>query len=147
MEIVHSEEKKIEKNEQMSIDDDKKGQNVSAENSLMKKVKTKNEFEGGQTKKNRKSSKKNYTQRVKERVGEYYEEKPFKIHAKKRDNNSEISNVIKKNNENVTAKKPTKAQAMRVESNKAKTTIIHPRKRKKLCEQKMADSNNSKLLL
>ena len=80
-------------------------------------------------------------------VGEYYEEKPFKIHAKKRDNNGEISNVIKKNSENVTAKKPTKAQAMRVESNKAKTTIIHPRKRKKLCEQKMADSNNSKLLL
>ena len=58
MEIVHSEEKKIEKKEQMSIDNDKKGQNVSAENSLMKKVKTKNEFEGGQTKKNRKSSKK-----------------------------------------------------------------------------------------
>ena len=35
---------------------------------------------------------------------------------------------------------------MTVESSKAKTTIIHLRQRKKLCEQKMAE-NNSKLLL
>ena len=35
---------------------------------------------------------------------------------------------------------------MAVESSKAKTTIIHPRQRKKLREQKMAE-NNSKLLL
>ena len=28
--------------------------------------------------------KKTYTQRVKERIGEYHEEKPFKIHAKKK---------------------------------------------------------------
>ena len=48
-------------------------------------------------KKNSKKLKKTYTQRVKERMGEYYEEKPFKIHAKrKRDRNGEISNVIKK---------------------------------------------------
>ena len=34
-------------------------------------------------KKSRKRSKKTYTQCVKERMGEYYEEKPFKIHAKR----------------------------------------------------------------
>ena len=89
----------------MSIDDDKKRKNASVENSLIKKVKIKNEFEGKQkkkkqkkkNKKNRKRSKKSYTQRVKERMGEYYEEKPVKIHAKrKRDKYGEISNVIKK---------------------------------------------------
>ena len=57
MEVVHSEEKKIEKKEQMSIDDDEKSENASVKNSLMKKVKTKNEFEGEQ-KNNRKRSKK-----------------------------------------------------------------------------------------
>ena len=45
IEIVHPEGKKIEKKEQMSIDDDKKRENASVEDSLMKKVKTKNEFE------------------------------------------------------------------------------------------------------
>ena len=44
IEIVHPEEKKIEKKEQMSIDNDKKRENTSAENSSMKKVKIKNEF-------------------------------------------------------------------------------------------------------
>ena len=42
--------KKIEKIEQMSIDDDENGKNASVENSLMKKVKIKNEFEGEQKK-------------------------------------------------------------------------------------------------
>ena len=51
MEIVRPEEKKIERKEQMSIDDDKKRENASFENSLMKKVKIKNEFEGEQKKK------------------------------------------------------------------------------------------------
>ena len=64
MEIVYPEEKRIEKKEQMSIDDDEKRQNASAEKSLMKKVKIKNEF--------------------KERMGEYYEEKPFKIPAERK---------------------------------------------------------------
>ena len=45
IEIVHPEGEKIEKKEQMSIDDDKKRENASIEDSLMKKVKTKNEFE------------------------------------------------------------------------------------------------------
>ena len=43
-------------------------------------------------------------------------------------------------------KNPTKVQTVTVESSKAKTTINHPRQRKKLREQKMAE-NNSKLLL
>ena len=50
MEIVHPEGKKIEKNKQMSIDDDEKRKNASIENSLMKKVKIKNEFEEEQEK-------------------------------------------------------------------------------------------------
>ena len=83
----------------MSIDDDKKRENASIENSLMKKVKIKNNFEGegGRTKKIGISQKKPYTERVKERMGEYYEEEPFKIHSKrKRHKYGEISNVIKK---------------------------------------------------
>ena len=81
-------------------------------------------------------------------MGEYYEKIQFKIHAKKkRDKYGEILNVIKKNNENnFTRKKPTKAQIMTVESSKANITIIHPRQRKKLSEQKMVE-DNSKLLL
>ena len=50
MEIVHPEEKKIEKKEQMLIDDDEKKEYASVWNSLMKKVKIKNEFEGEQKK-------------------------------------------------------------------------------------------------
>ena len=50
MEIVHPEEKKIEKKEQMLIDDAEKRENASIENSLMKKLKIKNEFEGQQKK-------------------------------------------------------------------------------------------------
>ena len=52
----------------MLIDNDEKRENASAENSLMKKVKIINEFEREQ----------------KERMGEYYEGKPFKIHAKRK---------------------------------------------------------------
>ena len=86
----------------MSIDDDKKRENASIENSLMKK--RKNEFEEEQEK-NKSKFKKTYAQRIKERMGEYYEEKPFKIHAKrKKDNYSEILDVINKSNENVKRK-------------------------------------------
>ena len=49
----------------MSIDNDEKRENANVENSLMKKVKIKNEFKGEQKKKNRKRSKKPYTQHVK----------------------------------------------------------------------------------
>ena len=56
MEAVHPEEENIEKKEQMLIDNDEMRENASVENSLMKKVKIKNEFEGEQKKKkNRKS--------------------------------------------------------------------------------------------
>ena len=40
--------KKIEKKEQILIDNDEKRENAIVENSLMKKVKIKNEFEGEQ---------------------------------------------------------------------------------------------------
>ena len=52
----------------MSIDDDKKRENASVENSLMKKEKAKNELERGQKKK--KKDQNSYAQRVKERIGE-----------------------------------------------------------------------------
>ena len=42
--------KKIEKKEQMSIHDNEKTENAGIENSLMKKVKIKNEFEEEQQK-------------------------------------------------------------------------------------------------
>ena len=54
--------------------------------------------------------------------------------------------ILLKNNGNATRKNPTKIQTMTVESNKAKTIIIHLTQRKKLCKQKMAE-NNSKLSL
>ena len=39
----------------------------------------------GTKKKKKNKVKKTYAQRVKERMGEYYEEKPFKIHAKEKE--------------------------------------------------------------
>ena len=50
-------------------------------------------------------------------MGEYYQEKPFKVHSKrKKDNYGEILDVINKNNENFKRKKATKAQTMTVQS-------------------------------
>ena len=51
--------KKIEKKEQILIDNDEKRENAIVENSLMKKVKIKNEFEGEQKKKKWEEVKKN----------------------------------------------------------------------------------------
>ena len=125
------------------IDDNKKRENASIENSLMKKVKLKNEFEGEQKK--RKTSKKITFNVLRKEWVNIMRKNPFKIHAKrKRGKYGEISSVIKKNNENVTRKKPKKAQT--VESSKAKTTITHRRQRKKLHKQKLKE-NDSKLLL
>ena len=69
--------------EQMLIDDDEKRENATVENSLMKKVKIKNEFEQDQEK-NKNKLKKTYAQRIKERMSKYYEENPFKIHSKRK---------------------------------------------------------------
>ena len=114
----------------MLIEDDKKRENGSVENSLMIKVKIKNEFEVDQEK-NKKKFRKTYAQRVKERMSEYCEEKPFKIHAKrKKDNYGEILDVINNDNGNVKRKKRMKAQTKTVESKRAKTTIKHPSKEK-----------------
>ena len=54
-------------------------------------------------------------------MGEYYEEKPIKIHAKrKKDSYGKILDVIIKINKHVKRNNPTKAQARTVESKKAK---------------------------
>ena len=54
-------------------------------------------------------------------MGEYYEEKPIKIHAKrKKDSYGEILDVIIKINKHVKRNNPTKAQTRTVESKKAK---------------------------
>ena len=80
-------------------------------------------------------------------MGEYYEEKPFKIHAKRKQYDyGEILDVITKNNENIKRKNTKKALTMTDESKRANTTIKYPRERKKLRERKMVE-NNSKLLL
>ena len=93
----------------MLIDDDEKRENASFENSLMKKVNVKNEFEEVLEKKLKKKLKKTYAQRIKERMGEYYEEKPFKIHVKrKKDEYGEILDVINKNR-NIKKKKTNKS--------------------------------------
>ena len=58
-------------------------------------------------------------------MGEYYEEKPFKIHAKRKQYDyGEILDVINKNNENIKRKNPKKALTMTDESKRAKTTNI-----------------------
>ena len=67
----------------MLIDNDENRENSSVENSLMKKVKIKNQFEG-EHKKSKEIKKKTYAHPVNERMGEYYEEEPFKIHAKEK---------------------------------------------------------------
>ena len=102
----------------------------------MKKIKIKNEFEEEQEK-NKNKSKQTYTQHIKERMGEYYEEKPSTFHAKrKKDNYREILDVTNKNNENVITKKPMKAQTMTVGSKRVKTKIKHPRQRKNAANKK-----------
>ena len=64
-------------------------------------------------------------------MSEYCEEKPFKIHAKrKKDNYGEILDVINNDNGNVKRKKRMKAQTKTVESKRAKPTIKHPSKEK-----------------
>ena len=81
----------------MSIDDGKKRENESVQNSLMKKVKIKNKFEEEQKKIKKNKFKETYALRIKKKMGEYYEKKQFKSHAKrKKDNYSKILNVIKK---------------------------------------------------
>ena len=62
----------------------------------MKDVKVKNQFLK-KVRKNRKRLKKSYAERVKSRMGEYYEEKSLKISLKDRKNNmGEIKKSLKK---------------------------------------------------
>ena len=81
---------------------------------------------------------------MKERMGKYYEEKPFKIHVKrKKIITVKFQMLFTKTLKTLKEKKPTKAQTKTVGSRKAKTTIKHPRVRKKLREEKMVGSNSS----
>ena len=72
---------KLTKREQVSIDDEKKQEAACADNNLMKDVKVKNHFLE-QVKKNRKRLKKSYAERVKLRIGEYYQKKSLKLSSK-----------------------------------------------------------------
>ena len=79
MEIVDQPTKqKLEKREQVSIDNDEKQEEARDDNNLMKDIKVKSQFLE-EVKKNRKRLKKCYAKRVKPRMGEYFEEKPLKI--------------------------------------------------------------------
>ena len=94
-------------------------------------------------KKIKRNKKTSHAQRFKERMGEYYEEKPLKIHMKrKKDNYSENLDLINKN-KNVTRKKPMKAQTVTVESKKGKTTIKHPRETKNFANKKWQKINQN----
>ena len=71
MEIFdNSTKQKMEKKEQMLIEDDEKRRGAHSENRLMKQVNIKNEFLN-KTEKNRKRVKKSYRENIKSRIGEY----------------------------------------------------------------------------
>ena len=71
MEIFdNSTKQKMEKKEQMLIEDDEKRRGAHSENRLMKQVNFKNEFLN-KTEKNRKRVKKSYRENIKSRIGEY----------------------------------------------------------------------------
>ena len=95
MEIVDPTIKqKMEKKEQISINNDKKQYQARYENSFMKRVKIKNEFLN-EEERTRKRSKKSYRERVKKRMGEYYgEKKSFHKPSKSHKNNMGESKFI-----------------------------------------------------
>ena len=135
MEIVDPTVKQeMEKKEQDSIDADEKKDEARDENSLMKKVKIKNEFLE-EAEKLRKQVGKSYQEKVKKRKGEYYEEKPLKKSSKARKNNLKESKCVPERKIE-TFKRKTK--------NRKKPTDVptHPRDRKKVIERKMAKSNS-----
>ena len=120
----------------MSIPDDEWRENASVENSLMKKAKKTNEFEEKQKKK-KKEKKKPYSQRIKERMGKCYEEKPFKIQAKrKKIVMMKFQVLLTKAMKTLREKKLTETETMTVESKRVKTTIKHPRERKNFINKK-----------
>ena len=110
----------------------------------MKDVKVKNQFLK-EVRKNRKRLKKSYAERVKSRMGEYYEEKSLKISSKDRKNNmGEIKKVIEKTDKILQRKKPKRAETTIIEPTESTTTIKDLRERKKLAEEKMAKKKKKK---
>ena len=75
------------------IDADEKIDEARDENSLMKKVKMKNEFLE-EAEKLRKRAGKSYRERVKKSMGEYYKEKPLKKLSKARENNLKAAEYV-----------------------------------------------------
>ena len=128
---------KMEKQKQDSINEQEKNETAVRENSLMGKVRVKSEFEK-EAKKLRKQTEKNYINRVKKRMGEYYGEKRTKKPPKSRENNTgEIE--FKNEQENEPSKRKT--------PKKEKPEIsLHPHERKKTIEANMAKINSAKIL-
>ena len=103
----------------------------------MKDVKVKNQFLK-EVRKNRKRLKKSYAERVKSRMGEYYDKKSLKISSKDRKNNMrEVKKVIEKTDKILQRKKPKRAETTIIETTESTTTIKHLRERKKLTVEKM----------
>ena len=87
METVDSAiKRKLVKQKQDSINKQEKNENAARENSLMRKVRVKSEFEK-EAENLRKQTEKNYINWVKKRMGEYCGKKRAKISPKSRKNN------------------------------------------------------------
>ena len=73
---IPTDKQKIKKEETL-VYNNEKIPDASAENKIMKKAKIENKFEK-EIRKNKRKSQKSYSQHVKERMGEYQENKPIK---------------------------------------------------------------------
>ena len=82
---ISNDKHKIKK-EEILVNKHAKIPNVSAENKIMKKAKIQNEFQR-EIRKNKRKSRKSYLQSVKERMGEYQENKSIKKSIKLIKNN------------------------------------------------------------
>ena len=77
-------------------------------------------------------------------MGEYYEQKPFKIHTKRKQGNyGQFLDVINQNNENVKRKKSNEStnNDSWKKQKKQKQQLNIQGKEKSICEQKMAGNN------
>ena len=84
---------------------------------------------------------------MKERMGEYWENKPIKRSIKlKKNNYGEMVVVENEKDKNVPRKKPQKAQTVQREAKKSVQTPKHPRQRKKFLKQQMGKKNSKAIL-
>ena len=84
---------------------------------------------------------------MKERMGEYWENKPIKRSIKlKKNNYGEMVVVENEKDKNVPRKKPQKAQTVQREAKKSIQTPKHPRQRKKFLKQQMGKKNSKAIL-